>query len=57
MFADAQFGEGDQAAEILVAFAVAGEERIASAVGAGDLGADVGDDAGFCAAMWKRGEP
>ena len=37
----------DQTAEILIAFAVFGEQRIAVAVGAGDLGADVGSDAGF----------
>ncbi len=37
----------DQTAEILVAFAAFGQQRIAVAIGAGDFGADVRADAGF----------
>ncbi len=46
-FLGAQFHASDQAAEILVAGAAFGEQRIAVAVGAGDFGADVRADAGF----------
>jgi hypothetical protein len=41
-FFGAELHAGDQAAEILVAFAGFGEQRVGIAVGAGDLGAGVG---------------
>ncbi len=43
----AQLHAGDQAAEVLVAFASFDQQRIGDAVGAGDLGADVRADAGL----------
>ncbi len=46
-FFGAHFHTRDQTAEILVAFSVFGQQRIAKAVGAGDLGADVGAKAGL----------
>ena len=44
-FLGAQLHAGDQAAEVLIAGAIFGQQRIAKAVGAGDLRADVRADA------------
>ena len=46
-FFGAELHAGDQAAEILVALAGFGQQRVGMAVGAGDLGADVGAESGF----------
>ncbi len=46
-FFGAHFHSGDQAAEVLIAGAIFGQQRVAMAVGAGDFGADVGADAGL----------
>ena len=46
-FRRAQFHAGDQAAEVLVAFAGFGQQGIGASVGAGDFAADVGAHAGL----------